>query len=103
MTQCVRLENWSVEGRISPYQAPELMVSYLCGNVYNHPVDRHFDGKRVSTSRLLVLDTKNRRAITNSREYKLGEPAKEWLEYLKKNEYNLGDYDFQKTENLASN
>jgi len=87
-----KLENWSViAGNVAPYTAPELLKSRLGGEVSNHPLKS--DGQAVLTSNLISLNTRTRRAITNSRAYDLGEPCKEWLKYLEENNYKLSDFD----------
>ena len=67
-----RLENWSVGFIGDQYTAPELRVSILQGNVYNHPNPaRHPDGKSISTSP--IIGKRNRKIVTKSgTEYHLG-------------------------------
>ena len=89
-----RLENWYVSSRTtSPYHSPEQGYDCLCGTVYQHL--RIADGERVSTTKLLKLDTKTRRAKTANTEYELGLPDQNWLDYLAKNQYNIEDYDME--------
>lgn len=89
-----RLENWKVCLRLHPYRAAELCKSCLVGEVYNHPDPRHADGKRVETSVLKCLNSKEKTAITESgTEYILGNPDKEWLDYIAENNYTVSQYD----------
>ena len=63
-----RLENWSLKGELSdPDMAPEQGIPVLVGTVYDHPSERHPNGKRIRTTRVLELDTKKKTAKTQSR------------------------------------
>lgn len=83
-----RLENWSlIVDNSNPYLAPEAREHYLKGEVYEHPVERHYDGKGIVTSRVLELERDWAR--TQSREYDLGEPDSEYLEWCAENEVSF--------------
>lgn len=81
------LEDWSVVStNVDPYIAPERIRLRLQGNVYGHPSGRFEDGKGIITSNVVDLDTDNNRAKTYSGNwYKLGNPDKEWLQWLRDN------------------
>ena len=88
-----RLENWSVKQVTnSPYEAPELGFSAICGEVYNHPVPRHYDGKKIQTSRVKSINLDTNIAQTNNTTYELGTPSQEWLDWMKENGYELRQY-----------
>lgn len=77
----VKLENWSIICiNDNGYTPPEAKRFALRGNVFGHP--NHNDGKCVVTSNIKSIDSKNSIAITNSREYTLGEMEKEYKEFL---------------------
>ena len=88
----LRLENWSVVSREDGYKAPELHKPRLCGDVCGHPW--HKDGTYIVTSRVLFIDTVNKMAKTNNNVYVLGEPNKEWIDWLKKNNYKIEQFNF---------
>lgn len=72
----MKLENWS-KGAVpsSPFQAPELWVPRLAGNVYGHP--NFEDGTAVTTSR--IVGKRDGKVITGSgSEYELGEVDAEY-------------------------
>ena len=52
----VRLEKWSTKVAVDPYQAPELAVMRLHGEVYGHPY--HSDGMEVTTSAIIEVNGK---------------------------------------------
>lgn len=67
----IQLKNWShcIRGA-DQYTPPELMVSVLSGNVYNHPNPRHVDGKEITTSP--IVGKRNGLVVTKSgSEYEL--------------------------------
>lgn len=83
-----RLENWSlVMTENNPYQAPELATVQLSGEVYGH--DRFDDGVRVTTSRVVYLNIKDRFANTLNTKYELGEVSEDYLKWLDNNGYKL--------------
>jgi hypothetical protein len=84
-----RLENWSIVNNLDPFQAPELQVKRLEGDIYNDELRNLKDGKRVVTSRLLKLDLINNVAQTNNTEYILGKMSEEYAEWLKNNNIKL--------------
>jgi len=84
-----RLENWSITNNLEPYQAPELQVKRLEGEICNDEFNRLRDGKYIITSRLLKLDLINNVAQTNNTEYILGKMSEEYAEWLKNNNIKL--------------
>ncbi len=84
---CPRLENWSLQ-TADPYQAPEVAQVVLVGEVHNHPVERHYNGKRIQTSIVSSLDLKAGIAETCNTIYELGEPDEHWVAWLRKNGYD---------------
>lgn len=83
------LENWGVskreyrEAKNNPdfmWKAPEEFYYYvLVGNVYGHPVERHYDGKRIMTSRIKSYDQEEDVFITSSgTKYYLGVAHEEY-------------------------
>ena len=84
MTNKITIENWCLveNPRDHPYLAPELRTQCLRGQVYNHP-GRHHDGKMVITSALREVKMDGKEAITGSgNHYVLGEPDKDWIDYI---------------------
>jgi hypothetical protein len=68
---CTVLNNWYLTTRpLSPYSAPELGRSVLCGQAYSHP--DYNDGESITTSRIHWIDMNCRTAKTHSRVYFLG-------------------------------
>lgn len=61
----IRLENWAVVYSGSPYQAPELQIPRLVGNVFGHPSFE--DGEMVTTSSIKRKDGEC--IVTNSGSY----------------------------------
>jgi hypothetical protein len=52
-----RLENWSYRVKAGIYDAPETFTTHLVGTVYGHQnPQRHPDGKRIVTSRLVSIE-----------------------------------------------
>jgi hypothetical protein len=83
----IKLENWSLGNAPDDmYYAPEVRKVRLSGDVYNHP--RFEDGKKVTTSSVKEV---NGKVITTSSGsvYELGEPEKEYLDYLKSINYTF--------------
>ena len=68
-----QLKNWSygTSYKITPYTAPEMVVTQLQGNVYGHPnPKRHPDGKIIVTS--AIKGKRNGCVVTHSgSEYEL--------------------------------
>ena len=89
----MKLENWKIV-TVDPYgngcTAPEQMIPCFVGNVYGD--SRREDGKAIRTSQIKVLDPSLKLAATRNSVYELGEPDKEWLEWLTQNGYKLSDY-----------
>jgi hypothetical protein len=94
------LENWSVGAYTSsPYNAPELKVRCLAGEI--HDDDRFPAGKKIRTSELEFLCTKTGRAVTASGTvYILGKPCAEWEAWLKENNYELSEFDLDRIPKL---
>jgi hypothetical protein len=83
-----KIENWCLWATGNPYTAPECQSQVLVGQVYNHPVECHYDGKTIQTSRVQELDLKTGVAKTLNTTYKLGKPNEEWVEWLRENGYD---------------
>ena len=84
-----RLENWSVvPGASDPYMAPELHGICLQGEVYDHPNQRHNDGKIVRTSRVMDVSGKVVKTYSGSI-YELGEPSPDYVEWMNNNNINF--------------
>lgn len=67
----IRIENWCiVSGKQSPYQAPELATSHLCGRVFNHHL--FADGSIVTTSSIIGIDSDDRIITKSGHSYELG-------------------------------
>ena len=70
------LNNWSIIS--DPYDAPELNIRFLQGNVFNS--SKHSDGKFITTSRLVhVYENENGNVIATTASgtnYNLGNPDK---------------------------
>lgn len=78
----VRIENWSIiQKPLSHYDAPECNYSYLQGTVFGHPSKK--DGTKVITSKI-VLSHKTIVATQSGNLYRLGQPSKDYLEWLEK-------------------
>jgi hypothetical protein len=90
-----KLEQWMVSTIGGPYEAPELHKTVLFGEVHGHK--RFSAGKRVRTSEVLYLNTKERKAVTRSgTAYELGEVNTEWRLWLDEEGHELSNYDFDK-------
>ena len=88
----IRLENWSMVSNQNGFTAPELLEITLSGNVYGHPVARHYDGKLIQTSRPVSI--KGRIVTTKSGNvYRLGKIDKGYRKWLKA---NVPDWDYRK-------
>lgn len=72
------LNNWGVVSDEDPYCPPELQYQYLVGD---------FNGKRVQTSRIVNVD--GNLITTKNSTYRLLEPAKDYIEYLKSKNIEL--------------
>jgi len=83
-----KLKCWAVvEYERDIYLPPKLRRACLQGEVYDHPSDRHEDGKRVCTSPIMITDLKSglkdRCIQTHNNTYHLeGDPDPEWIEFL---------------------
>ncbi len=76
-----RLENWAVSSDDDGYTAPELIQPRLTGEVYNHPVERHYDGKEIITSP--IRKSIGRQVTTRTGTvYELGKVHPEYAKYL---------------------
>jgi len=85
------LENWEIVRISLAYTPPEVCPARLNGNIYGDP--RFKDGEGVTTSKLKKLNIPARTAETNSgTKYKLGEPSKPFLAWLKSEGISLDDY-----------
>ena len=61
----ISLKNWKMLEVPQPENTPpELMITLIGGNVYNHP--KHEDGKLVTTSRIVNVDKENKTITTHS-------------------------------------
>ena len=88
-----KLENWSVGcNNFNPYQAPECQDKVLYGEVYDDEKQRFKDGVYIMTSSIIELDIKNRIAQTSNTKYILGNPSKEYLNWLKENNMSLDQF-----------
>ena len=91
----VYIENWYITRRLlTKYSAPETGFMTLSGEVYGHP--NFIDGEQVITSRLKELNIQVNKAKTSYTEYTLGNPAEDFLVYLKENNYKLEDYSLER-------
>lgn len=87
------LENWGVVFEDDFYLAPELRIPRLQGIVTGHPFKK--DGQLVTTSRLTYLKVIGKVAQTASgHEYSLGAPDPKFIEFIKKNGYDIEKYTF---------
>lgn len=84
-----RLENWSIVGDLDPYQAPELQVKYLEGEIFDDELNRFPDGSEITTSKLAKLDFSNMIAKTKNTKYILGKMSDGYAEWLNENNINL--------------
>lgn len=88
-----RLENWSVgTGYARRYRAPEIQSMYISGVIYDDEKGRFEDGKEISTSMIHELNLNEGYAQTRNTKYTLGEPDKEYIEWLKEQGLSLEDY-----------
>jgi hypothetical protein len=86
-----KIDNWSIVLIIdNPYSAPECGFVTLHGFVTNHP---DHEDKYLQTSELLHFDLKSKTAKTKSRFYRLGDPSKKFLRYLKDRGFSIEDYE----------
>lgn len=85
-----KLENWSIVKEDSnPFLAPEIRGFILKGNIYND--NRFQNGSLIVTSTIQEINIKNRVARTRNTLYRLGEPSKNYLKWLKDNGKSLMD------------
>ena len=65
----VTIKNWSMMA--NPYQAPEIQIHFLRGNVFGHP--RFKDGSQVDTSSIVGIDDHGEYKIvhTQNTDYKV--------------------------------
>lgn len=75
-----RIENWSVRTEPNPYLPPELRSIRLNGDVTGHPL---WPDQNLTTS--AVQEVNGRIVRTFSREYELGEPSPEYVQWCKDN------------------
>jgi len=73
----MELRNWSVcelPQKFDPYKAPEQQQQQktLQGQVYGHPIERHYDGKWVTTSVPVATDGVNTVYTKSGSSYELG-------------------------------
>jgi hypothetical protein len=73
------IENWSVVGSV--YTAPEARNIRIHGNVYGHSL--HKDGTPVITSEIVKVNGKE--ITTRNNIYKLGDPEKDYINWMKEN------------------
>lgn len=64
----------------------------LEGEIYDDEKKRFEDGRYVRTSPLQELNIKNNYAQTKNTKYILGEPSKEYLEWLEDNNMTLEQF-----------
>jgi hypothetical protein len=89
----VILQNWSMTmGKVDPYTAPELIPSYLCGEVYGH--SNFEDGERITTSR--VIDSSGSMVETRNTFYDLKEPDVSYGLWCEEHGYSLDPSSFIK-------
>lgn len=88
-----RLENWSIGcAELDPYRAPESQKKVLYGQIYDDEKERWNDGTNIRTSTIVELDIKNNSAKTLNTKYILGEPSKDYLEWLEENNMTLEQF-----------
>ncbi len=77
-----RLENWALSHSEDEVEAAQVLCnSRLTGEVYNHPVERHYDGKEIITSP--IRKSIGRQVTTRTGTvYELGEVHPEYAKYL---------------------
>lgn len=92
-----RIENWMLTS--TDVDLPtELQRTKISGNIYNHTSIP--DGTRIITSVVMELNIKTGKAKTwSGAEYVLGRPSREWIRWLKDNNYTEQMEDL---ENLVS-
>lgn len=73
----VRIENWSITSKATPYTPPECHFIRIHGEVYGHPM--FDDGAEVTTSD--VLEVSGSVVQTRSREYILGDPNPDYVKW----------------------
>jgi len=89
----VILRNWSLTmGRADPYMAPELVPTYLSGEVYGHP--KFKDGDRVTTSKM--LSSSGNIVETAYTLYELKEPDVTYSLWCEEHGYSLDPSSFIK-------
>jgi len=77
----IKINDWSITGRETPYTAPELIKRIIAGKVYGH--HRFPDGSSVFTSS--IKKVKGRKITTSSgSEYRLGKIDPKYRKWLKK-------------------
>lgn len=74
----MRLENWFIIHRSSPYTAPELCEACLCGNVYDDL--RREDGHHIITNSIIGKTIDNEIVTKSGSRYTLGEVS---IDYVK--------------------
>lgn len=76
------IDNWAcVCSEEHAFLPPELKVLLIKGTVTGHP--KYPDGKRIQTSCIRRADGKI--VYTQNSIYKLGEPRKDWLDWMEEN------------------
>ncbi len=76
------IDNWAcVYNDEQAFLPPELRVLLIKGTVTGHP--KYPDGKRIQTSR--VRRVENKIVYTQNSVYRLGEPKKDWLDWMEEN------------------
>lgn len=87
-----KLENWSiVQDSSNPFLAPELRTVRLQGEVYDR--EGFENGTSVVTSSIQTLNITKGYAVTRNTIYELGEPKKDFVEWLNTNGHKLEDYE----------
>jgi hypothetical protein len=77
----IKLENWYMK-----FNSRWSRDRKICGNVYDHPA--HKDGNLVTISTVKHINGKTLTTINES-VYILGQPKKEYIDFLKENNYDF--------------
>jgi hypothetical protein len=80
MSTTIKLEQWAIVPYNDGYTPPEIMRMHIAGKVFGHPTRE--DGEEVITSYIVETSGVFVKTISGTL-YELGEPRKEYLEYLK--------------------
>lgn len=76
------IENWAcVYSEECSFKAPERSILLVKGTVFGH--SKYKDGKTIQTS--CIREVEGKIIHTQNSTYRLGEPKKEWLDWMKEN------------------